>query len=96
MSSLYFLEFDLALSSISKQYSVPHDYFFLSSIACASERCQLSRFGARDSRIGHTFFIRAPSFAGESLTMAPAASRAFTLSSAPPLPPEMMAPACPL
>merc|ERR1712061_374154 len=37
-----------------------------------------------------------PSSAGELVTHTPAASRAAILSCAPPLPPEMMAPACPI
>jgi hypothetical protein len=44
-------------------------------------------------RFSMASFISAPSLAGLSETMAPAFSRAATLSEAAPLPPEMIAPA---
>ena len=43
-----------------------------------------------------TFFIRAPICAGDRDMLTPAASSALILSVAVPLPPEMMAPACPM
>ena len=50
--------------------------------------------------MSHRAFIRssmaAPIFAGDSTTVTPAALKAAILSVAVPLPPEMMAPACPM
>ena len=43
-----------------------------------------------------TFFMRAPICAGDREMLTPAASSALILSVAVPLPPEMMAPACPI
>ena len=40
--------------------------------------------------------IVTPMVAGEGVTVTPAASRAAILAGAVPLPPEMMAPACPI
>jgi hypothetical protein len=42
------------------------------------------------------FFMATPIWAGDLTTVTPAASRAVILSVAVPLPPEMMAPACPI
>ncbi len=42
------------------------------------------------------FFMLIPILAGLSQTVIPAERRAFILSAAVPLPPEMIAPACPI
>lgn len=43
-----------------------------------------------------TFFMMAPIWAGDLLIVTPADSKALILSVAVPLPPAMMAPACPI
>jgi hypothetical protein len=43
-----------------------------------------------------TSFIKTPNLAGEAVTRTPAFSKAATLSSARPFPPEIIAPACPI
>lgn len=46
-----------------------------------------------DCNLSISSFMKTPNFAGEAVTRTPALSKAVTLSSALPLPPEIMAPA---
>merc|ERR1719491_2338441 len=70
--------------------------------ACVPVSMRMHAFGHAYAGYRHpylaamTFTIVDPSSAGDLATCTPAASSAWILSSAPPFPPEMMAPAWPM